>query len=129
MRRLAEEKEQYFLNEVELANLAKSIDLERMMKFLKLEKVVPEDATWDKIPFYRAKPSTDAPDGYKGRIGIHEVLKITLPIKELILKSAVSDEIEKQAKSEGMMTMLEDGIFLVVSGVTSIDEVLRVVSE
>jgi type IV pilus assembly protein PilB len=129
VRRLAEEKEQYFLNEVELANLAKSIDLERMMKFLKLEKVVPEDATWDKIPFYRAKPSTDAPDGYKGRIGIHEVLKITLPIKELILKSAVSDEIEKQAKSEGMMTMLEDGIFLVVSGVTSIDEVLRVVSE
>jgi type IV pilus assembly protein PilB len=129
VRRLAEEKEQYFLNEVELANLAKSIDLDRMMKFLKLEKVVPEDATWDKIPFHRAKPSTDAPDGYKGRIGIHEVLKVTLPIKELILKSAVSDEIEQQAKSEGMMTMLEDGIFLVVSGVTSIDEVLRVVSE
>lgn len=129
VRRLAEEKEKYFLNEVELANLAKSIDLERMMKFLKLEKVVPDDATWQTIPFYRAKPSTDAPDGYKGRIGIHEVLKVTLPIKELILKSAVSDEIEKQAKSEGMMTMLEDGIFLVVSGVTSIDEVLRVVSE
>jgi type IV pilus assembly protein PilB len=129
VRRLAEEKEKYFLNEVELANLAKSIDLERMMKFLKLEKVVPDDATWQTIPFYRAKPSTDAPDGYKGRIGIHEVLKVTLPIKELILKSAVSDEIERQAKSEGMMTMLEDGIFLVVSGVTSIDEVLRVVSE
>lgn len=129
VRRLAEEKEKYFLNEVELANLAKSIDLDRMMKFLKLEKVVSDDATWQTIPFYRAKPSTDAPDGYKGRIGIHEVLKVTLPIKELILKSAVSDEIEKQAKSEGMMTMLEDGIFLVVSGVTSIDEVLRVVSE
>lgn len=129
VRRLAEEKEKYFLNEAELANLAKSIDLERMMKFLKLEKVVPDDATWQTIPFYRAKPSIDAPDGYKGRIGIHEVLKVTLPIKELILKSAVSDEIEKQAKSEGMMTMLEDGIFLVVSGVTSIDEVLRVVSE
>ena len=129
VRRLADDKEQYFLNQDELANLAKSIDLERMLKFLKQDKIVAEDATWDKIPFHRAKPSTDAPDGYKGRIGIHEVLKVTLPIKELILKSAVSDDIERQAKSEGMMTMLEDGIFLVVSGVTSIDEVLRVVSE
>lgn len=129
VRRLAEEKEKYFLSDIELENLKKVVDLDRMMKFLKLEKVVPEDATWQTVPFYKAKPTIDAPDGYKGRIGIHEVLKISLPIKELILKSAISDEIEKQAKSEGMMTMLEDGIFLTVSGITSMEEVLRVVSE
>ncbi|MDQ5971633.1 MAG: type pilus assembly protein PilB, partial [Patescibacteria group bacterium] len=109
--------------------LAKLVDLERMMKFIKLGKLAPEDATWATIPLYKPKPTTDAPDGYKGRVGIHEVLKVSLAIKELILRSAISDEIEKQAKSEGMMTMLEDGICLVVSGITSMEEVLRVVSE
>ena len=50
-------------------------------------------------------------------------------IKEMVLKGASADEIEKRAKEEGMMTMLEDGIFLAVQGVTSTEEVLRVVSE
>lgn len=129
VRRLAEEKEQYLLSETEIANMGKLIDLDRMMGFLKKENAVAPDATWQTIPFYKAKPTTDSIDGYKGRVGIHEVLHVSLAIKELILKSAISDEIEKQAKSEGMMTMLEDGIFLCVAGITSVEEVLRVVSE
>jgi type IV pilus assembly protein PilB len=122
-------KEQYFLNETEKSALAKVVDLDRMLSFLKLEKVVPEDATWDKVPFYRPKPSDEAPDGYKGRVGIHEVMKITGAIKELILKGDSGDAIEVQAKKEGMMTMLEDGILLSVQGVTTTEEILRVVSE
>jgi type II secretory ATPase GspE/PulE/Tfp pilus assembly ATPase PilB-like protein len=47
----------------------------------------------------------------------------------MILKGASVDELEKTAKEEGMMTMLEDGIFLAAQGVTSTEEVLRVVSE
>ncbi len=129
VRRLTESKEKYFLTPDELANLGKLVDLDRMLAYLKKEKAIPEDATWDKVPFYKPKPSVDAPDGYKDRISIHEVLQVSLAIKELILKNAVSDEIEKQAKSEGMMTMLEDGIYFCVSGVTSMEEVLRVVSE
>ncbi len=129
VRRLTEEKEQYFLSEAEKANLSKVVDLERILKFLKFEKIVPDDATIDKIPFYRAKPSTESPDGYKGRIGIHEVMKVTPAIKELILKGASDEAIEKQAKEEGMLSMIEDGIFLSVQGVTSTEEVLRVISE
>ena len=68
-------------------------------------------------------------DGYKGRIGIHEALKISTTIKEIILRGGSSDEIETQAKKEGMMTMIEDGIFQAIQGQTTIDEVLRVVSE
>ena len=45
------------------------------------------------------------------------------------MKGASSEEIEAQAKSEGMMTMIEDGIFKAVQGITTIEEVLRVVSE
>jgi type II secretory ATPase GspE/PulE/Tfp pilus assembly ATPase PilB-like protein len=64
----------------------------------------------------------------EGRIGIHEVLKISPAIKELIMKGT-ADDIESQARKEGMMTMIEDGIFEAVKGNTSIEEILRVVSE
>jgi type IV pilus assembly protein PilB len=67
-------------------------------------------------------------DGYKSR-RIHEVLKVTQSIKDLIIKGATSVEIESQAKNEGMLTMIEDGIFNAVQGTTTIEEVLRVISE
>ena len=57
------------------------------------------------------------------------MLKVSPAIKDLIIKGSSSDEIEKQARLEGMMTILEDGIFHCVKGVTTIEEVLRVVSE
>jgi len=45
------------------------------------------------------------------------------------MKNATSDQIEEQAMNEGMMTMIEDGIFKAVQGITTIEEVLRVISE
>ncbi len=129
VRKFAEEKEQYFLNDVELEALNKIVNLNVVLDALKKEKIVAETATWDKVPFYRPKPTKDNPDGYKGRVGIHEVFEVSNTIKEMILKGSSADEIEKIAKNEGMMTMLEDGIFLVASGITSKEEVLRVVSE
>lgn len=129
VRRLSDDKEKYNLTEAEKISLEKVIDLDRVLKFLKTEKIVKEDATWEDIPFYKPKSSESSKDGYKGRVGIHEVLNVTVPIKELILKGASVDEIEKRAKEEGMMTMLEDGIFLAAQGITSTEEVLRVVSE
>jgi type IV pilus assembly protein PilB len=129
VRKLTEDKEKYFLNNIEKKALEKVVDLDRVIKFLKIEKIVPEDATWEKIPFYRPKVSAEDKDGYKGRIGIHEVLKVSSTIKEMILKGSSVDEIEERAKEEGMMTMIEDGVFLAVQGVTSTEEVLRVISE
>ena len=129
VRKLSEEKEQYFLSDVELTALSKVVNLEVVLDSLKKEKIVSSEATWKDIPFYKPKPNKETPDGYKGRVGIHEVLEVSSTIKEMILKNSSVDEIEKVAKNEGMMTMLEDGIFLVASGVTSTEEVLRVVSE
>ncbi|HAE36975.1 TPA: hypothetical protein DCX66_01420 [Candidatus Nomurabacteria bacterium] len=129
VRKLSEEKEKYFLSEVELKALGKVVNLDIVLETLKKEKIVKEDAKWPDIPFYKPKPNKDSPDGYKGRVGIHEVLEVSSTIKELILKNSSTDDLEKTAKKEGMMTMLEDGIFLVASGVTSTEEVLRVVSE
>ncbi|MBK5215477.1 MAG: type II/IV secretion system protein [Candidatus Pacebacteria bacterium] len=129
VRVLSEGKEKYFLNDTEITALGKVLSLDRVLKFLKLEKVVPEDATWKTIPFYKPKAGDDSNEGYKGRIGIHEVLQVSSSIKEMILKGSSVDEIENRAKEEGMMTMIEDGIFLAAQGITSTEEVLRVVSE
>lgn len=128
VRRLSDSKEKYFLTKDELVALDKSIDLTRVMAALKAEKVIKGDVTWDKIPFYKAVP-TKEDDGFKSRVGIHEILKVTPSIKEMIIRGATSAEIEAQAKKEGMLTMFEDGIFNAVQGNTTIEEVLRVVSE
>ena len=129
VRRLADSKEKYFMNEAELKALGKIIDLDRMLNLLKEENVVDQKVEWKDVPFYKPVGSADAEDGYKGRVGIHEVLKVTSTIKDLIISGASADAIEAQGKKEGMITMLEDGIFLAVQGYTTTEEVLRVVSE
>ncbi len=67
--------------------------------------------------------------GYAGRIGIFEVLEMADNIKELIVKQATSDEIMKKAKENGMTTITEDGIDKVFSGITTIEDVIRVTYE
>jgi type IV pilus assembly protein PilB len=129
IRRLTSNKEKYFLSSAEIKNLEKIADLEKVLETLKVEKIVEEKATWDKIPFYKAVKSAEFEDGYSGRIGMHEVLAVTQTIRELILKGASQDDLELQARKEGMTTMIEDGIFSAVLGLTTIEEVFRVVSE
>ena len=128
VRMLTTLKEPYELTKAEFAQLAKRVDMDRVMQALKNEKIVKEETEWKDVPFYKPVAGADD-DGYKGRLGIHEVLTVTPTIKELVMKGAASTDIEIQAKKEGMLTMLEDGIFKCVQGLTTIEEVLRVVSE
>ena len=64
--------------------------------------------------------------GYKGRMGIHELLEGTPAIKKLIKKEAASEEIFSQGLKEGMTTLKQDGINKVFLGLTDISEVRRV---
>jgi type IV pilus assembly protein PilB len=129
VRRLCPSKEKYFLSKAGLETLGKSVNLEKILASLKAEKIVPKEAVWEKIPFYRPKESAESKDGYSGRVGIYEVLRVSSAIKDLILHGATSDQVEKEGRREGMLTMAENGIFKVVQGLTTIEEVLRVVSE
>lgn len=67
--------------------------------------------------------------GYSGRIGIYEALAMSESIKKLITEHATSDDIQAKAIEEGMTGMLQDGLDKVSSGLTTIEEVLRVVRE
>ena len=129
VRHLCDKKEEYHLSDTELAKIEKHANLDRVLENLKTEKIISDKATWKQISFFRPEASDESPDGYKGRLGIYEVLRVTPSIKELIMKGSTMDDIEKQAKKEGMMTMLEDGIFKAAQGLTSIEEELRVITE
>ena len=129
VRQLTSAKTEYFLSDSELTALGKVVDLDRLRGFLEKEEIIKEGTKWEKVPFYKPTPDEESPDGYKGRLGIHEAMKVSSVIKEIVLRGGSADEVEAQAKKEGMMTMLEDGIFQAVQGKTTIDEVLRVVSE
>lgn len=129
VRKLTSDKEKYFLSSTEIKSLEKIVDLDRVLGFLKTEKIIGAKDTWEKISFYKPVKSSEFEDGYSGRIGMHEVLKVTPTIKEMIIKGASQDDMEIQAKKEGMMTMIEDGVFQAVLGVTTLEEVFRVVSE
>lgn len=67
--------------------------------------------------------------GYRSRMGIYEVLSNSQPIQELIISTAPSENIEKQAISEGMVSMQVDGLIKALRGQTTIEEILRVTAE
>ncbi len=129
VRKLTEKKEKYFMTAAEIKTLSESVDLERVLKALKDEKIVDAKATWEKIPMYRPKTGVNVSEAFAGRVGIYEVLKMSAAIKELVMQGKTDKELEAQAKKEGMLTMIEDGVFKAAQGLTTIEEILRVVSE
>jgi type IV pilus assembly protein PilB len=64
--------------------------------------------------------------GYRGRVGVFQLLRMTERLEQLASEKAPRDEIERSAREEGMVSMWEDGIGKVASGVTSVEELARV---
>lgn len=80
---------------------------------------------------FKVKPNPDDPKstGYKGRMGIYEVLENTTAVQKMIVAHATSEEIQDQAIKDGMDTMQMDGLIKALRGETSIEETLRVTRE
>ncbi|MGE5312877.1 MAG: GspE/PulE family protein [Acidobacteriota bacterium] len=74
----------------------------------------------------QGKDTPQAPGGFKGRVGLYEVMDITESIQNLIIKRATSAEIQRQGIAEGMVTMRQDGYLKALQGVTTLEEVNRV---
>lgn len=127
VRRLKGEGEKYTLTKAQREELAEKANLDAILVALKEEKIIAADATWNDVQFTRPKEGDE--DAYKGRVGIHEVMKISSDIRHLMMEQKTDDEIETAARQRGMLTMLEDGIFKAAQGLTTIEEVLRVINE
>ncbi|HEY0011078.1 MAG TPA: GspE/PulE family protein [Candidatus Paceibacterota bacterium] len=129
VRRLCDSKQPYTLDDVARAKVATEDRFGAALEALTSEKLVKPGTAIGEVPFYKPVPSPECDDGYQSRIGIHEVLSISPAIRELILHNGTPDAIEAQAQKEGMLTMLEDGVYKSARGITSLEEVLRAISE
>lgn len=67
--------------------------------------------------------------GYTGRVGIYEVMLMDDDLRRLIIEQASADVIQKKARANGMTTMLEDGVDKALHGITSMEEVMRVIAD
>lgn len=122
VRRLCDCKEEYIPAKESIESIKKLLSL--ISPKSKLE--IPKNIT----KLYRPKGCVKCNNlGYKGRIGIFEVLTITPEIERLILELAGETELTMASLELGMITMLQDGILKATEGVTSIDEVKRVTGE
>jgi type IV pilus assembly protein PilB len=101
------------------------------------KKAIAEDLGYEDLPLkgqnaytlFKGKDGPSTPGGYKGRMGLYEVIDVSEGIQDLILKRATSAQIQDQAQTEGMITMREDGYLKALAGYTTLNEVNRVATE
>jgi type II secretory ATPase GspE/PulE/Tfp pilus assembly ATPase PilB-like protein len=106
-------------------------DAELMQRAVSLLETIPASSGIS-LPsdkkFYTSKGCAACANlGYKGRIGIYEVLSMTPALETLILREASISALRQQAVSDGMLTMAQDGVLKALDGTTDIYEVFRVV--
>jgi type IV pilus assembly protein PilB len=88
------------------------------------------DSNVKKMKFYKGKGCKECGNsGYKGRIGIFEVFEIDDKIRDLTIQKTAAESIRKAARQSGMISMLEDGLDKVQAGITTIDEIMRVIRD
>ncbi|UUY08521.1 type IV-A pilus assembly ATPase PilB [Pseudomonas sp. J452] len=96
------------------------------------ETLVKEGFPEDKIgsfKIYAPVGCENCKHGYKGRVGIYEVVKITPALQRLIMEEGNSIEIAKQAKNDGFNDLRTSGLFKAMQGITSLEEVNRVTKD
>ncbi|MFH0854276.1 MAG: GspE/PulE family protein [bacterium] len=123
--------ESYNLDKEAVKNLEKQINIPNLLKNLgKDGNISKKQQSLDSILFYRGRGCKQCNnEGFKGRIGIYEVIEISKKISSLIAKNATKEELYKMAKEEGLLSILEDGFIKAKNGITTIEEVLRVTKE
>lgn len=122
----------YAIDKKGLKTLEDNFDTDAIFTTLKKKFSTEKKAiqSWEDVSFYKAQGCTRCGnEGYRGRLGIFEVLEVTPEIERLIVGKSSTEVIEAQAKKEGMHTMVEDGILKAAEGQTSIEEILRVTKE
>lgn len=110
--------------------LKRLVNMDELLATLQRLELVPKTATWETLPLFEPAGCTLCSGGYKGRVGVYEFLEVTPQLQPLITATTTSQQLEDAArKQQGMITMLEDGLSKVVTGVTTMEEVLRVATE
>lgn len=121
----------YELNKEAAKELKSLFNIEKIMATMKKEGVISsEKKDISSLRFYRGNGCAQCNNtGYKGRVGIYEVLENTEAISDLIFKKANEDDIKDKAQEQGMITLIEDAFIKARNGITTIEEVMRATQE
>lgn len=123
-------RESYKLSAQEIKDLQKQYPIAEILKTLCQQGAITDKQTLESLLFFRSKGCPQChKEGYRGRVGIYEVLEMTPEMTELVQRKTSSDVIAKTAKQAGMITMLADGFMKAKEGITTIAEILRVTKE
>ncbi|MBR2710738.1 Flp pilus assembly complex ATPase component TadA [Candidatus Saccharibacteria bacterium] len=136
VRRITEKREMYKSSEVDTKGI-NSIVGDLLPETEADVAAVSEDLGYPGLPvrnddYYmlaRGMNSKETPGGYKGRAGLYETIEVDEDIQKLIISHSTAAEIMRTARKKGTITMRQDGILKVLSGITSIEEVNRVASD
>jgi type IV pilus assembly protein PilB len=123
-------KEGYHLTKKAIEEIEKRMDITGILESLEKKGTLNTKAGIEAITFYRGKGCKKCNNsGYKGRIGVYEILEMTSEIAELFLSTTDASVIKKLAEKQGMTTMVGDGFIKAISGITNLEEVMRVTQE
>lgn len=121
----------YTLSKKAIEELEQHINVSFLLESLAKHGAVSHDKqTTDSLLFFHGRGCRQCGGtGYKGRIGIYELLEITPVIREAIASNKTSEDILKLALADNMITLMQDGFLKAKSGITTLEEVLRVTKE
>jgi len=121
----------YNLDAETIKELEKQMDMESILKTMEKEKtIIDAKKGLTNLLFYRGKGCKRCNNsGYKGRIGIYEILENSDGVSSLMLKNSDAHKVREQALAEGMVTIVEDGFIKAKNGITTLEEVMRVTKE
>jgi type IV pilus assembly protein PilB len=133
VRRIGEKSNPYQSNELETKSIQETVG-HLLPKDAAAMPQIAEDLGYKTLPLstqnaytlVKGVDSPKTPGGYKGRMGLYEVMDVSETIQSLIIKHSTSAEIQRQAVVEGMVTMRQDGYMKALQGVTTLEEVNRV---
>lgn len=119
------------LDEATWTTLSKLFHLEKLIPAMEREGVLASKVkTYKDLTFYKGAGCDKCnKTGYKGRMGIYEILEVTPTVASLIMEKKSSQEIQDEAEKEGMILMWQDGFIKATQGQTTVDEILRVSKE
>ena len=107
--------------------LRNSVDIDSIWATMTREGVIDKGQTLEETTFWRGSGCVQCNnEGYKGRVGIYEVMEMSPGLMSLVTGSANATDLKKKAVEEGMVTMIEDGFMKAIKAVTTIEEILRV---
>jgi type IV pilus assembly protein PilB len=119
------------LDEAYVEGLSKIFHLEKLLPVLAKAGLAPaKTKNITELKFFKGQGCDKCNHtGFKGRLGIHEILEVTPAIAEMIMQHKSAQEIQEQGEKEGMVLMWEDGFIKAAKGITTIDEIVRVSKE